>query len=108
MGSRHRTIVWTESAYAALDDVIAYIAQDSREQAIKVLTRALDTAASLQTLAERGTIVPELRESDLRELFVYRYRLMYRVSADQVRVVAFVHGARDFANGRREEPGRPE
>jgi plasmid stabilization system protein ParE len=108
VASRYRTVIWAESAEAALDEVVTYIAQDSRDQAIKVLIRTLEAAASLQTLADRGRIVPELRESDLRELFVFRYRLMYRVAAEQVRIVAFVHGARDFANWHRDEADRPE
>jgi toxin ParE1/3/4 len=83
VASRYRTVIWAESAEAALDEVVTYIAQDSRDQAIKVLIRTLEAAASLQTLADRGRIVPELRESDLRELFVFRYRLMYRVAAEQ-------------------------
>jgi len=107
VASRHRTVVWAESAQTALDEVVTYIAQDSRDQAIKVLIRALEAAASLQALADRGRIVPELREPDLRELFVFRYRLMYRVTAER-RIVAFVHGARDFASWRRDEPDRPE
>jgi len=99
---RHRNVIWAESAQAALDEVITYIAQHSRDQAIKVLIRALEAAASLETLADRGRIVPELAEPDLRELFVFRYRLMYRVGAEQVRIVTFVHGARDFASWREE------
>ena len=108
MASRHRTVVWAESAQVALDEVVSYIAHDSRDQAIKVLIRALEAAASLETLADRGRLVPELREPDLREIFVFRYRLMYRVAAEQVRIVAFVHGARDFASWRRDEADRPE
>jgi toxin ParE1/3/4 len=108
VASRHRPVIWAESARAALDEVVTYIAQDSRDQAIKVLTRALEAAASLETLPDRGRIVPELREPDLRELFVFRYRLMYRVAAEQVRIVAFVHSARDFASWRRDEVGQPQ
>jgi plasmid stabilization system protein ParE len=36
----------------------------------------------------------------IREIFVFRYRLAYRVEAERVVVVAFVHGARDFATWR--------
>ena len=108
MASRHRTVVWAESAQAALDEVVSYIAEDSRDQAIKVLIQALEAAVSLQTLADRGRIVPELREPDLRELFVFRYRLMYRVFAEEVHIVAFVHGARDYASWRRDDVDRPE
>jgi hypothetical protein len=41
--------------------------------------------------------VPEIRDSAVREVFVFRYRMMYRVSADRVEIIAFVHGAGDFA-----------
>ena len=103
MGVGRRSIAWTESARTALDEVAAYIAQDSREAATRVLVRALDAAASLDLLAERGRIVPEVNQQNLRELFVFDYRLLYRVSREAVVVVAFLHGARDFTNWRVEQ-----
>lgn len=102
MASRQRAVIWAESAATALEDVVAYIAKDSREGALRVLTSTLETAASLTTLAERGRTVPELADETLRELFVFRYRLMYRVFSEHVTIVAFVHGARDFANWSRD------
>jgi hypothetical protein len=33
-------------------------------------------------------------------VFVYRYRLMYRVTRDTVEILAFIHGARDFGRWR--------
>ena len=100
MAAGRRSVVWAESARAALDDVVTYIAQDSREAAVRVLVAALDTARSLDQHAERGRIVPELNQPDLRELFVFDYRLLYRVRSDEVVVVAYLHGARDFATWR--------
>lgn len=41
--------------------------------------------------------MPELDDPAIREVFVFRYRLLYRVEEAPVVVVAFVHGARDFA-----------
>ena len=103
MAARRRAVVWAESARTALDDVITYIAQDSRDRAMEVLVRALDTADSLETLADRGRIVPELADPALRELFVYRYRMLYRVLDDHVVIEAFLHGARDFATWRQSQ-----
>ena len=60
MAARHREVIWAESAQAALDEVIAYIAKDSPDGARRVLSQALDAAASLSTLSERGRVVPEL------------------------------------------------
>ena len=105
MASRTRRVVWTESARDALDEVITYISQDSRDAATRVLTRALDTAASLSTLAERGRVVPEIGDSAVREMLVFNYRLLYRVHDDRVVIRAFLHGARDFSKWRRtQEP----
>lgn len=103
MAARTRRVIWTESAQRALDEVIADIAQESSDGAVLVLTRALDTAASLATLAERGRVVKEIGESTLRELLVYEYRMMYRVREDRVTIRAFLHGARDFSKWRREQ-----
>jgi plasmid stabilization system protein ParE len=100
MAARVRSVVWARSAYASLDEVVAYIAQDSRQAALQLLERALDTAANLGPLSERGRIVPELDDPVIREVFVYRYRLLYRIEADRVVVIAFLHGARDFARWR--------
>lgn len=53
-------------------------------------------ARSLKIFAERGRVVPEARSSDIRELFVKSYRLIYQITVDSVTVVAFVHSARDL------------
>ena len=103
MVARPREIVWAQSSQLALDAVLTDIAKDSPDGATRVLARALDAADSLATLADRGRIVPEVGEKTLRELFVYRYRLLYRVRDDRVIVVAFLHGARDFEKWRREQ-----
>jgi len=97
MAARRRTVAWTPGARAALDEVLEYIAQDSFEGAQKVLHATIDLTASLETLSERGRVVPEIDDPSVREVFVYSYRLIYEVRASEVRIIAFLHGARDFA-----------
>ena len=46
--------------------------------------------------------MPEIGEPTLREVFVYDYRLLYRLHDDRVIIRAFLHGARDFSKWRRE------
>jgi plasmid stabilization system protein ParE len=106
MAARVREIVWAQSARDALDDVITYIAQDSQQASVRVLEAALEAAARLATLSDRGRVVPETNDSSIREVFVFRYRLMYRVEHERVVIVAFVHGTRDFATWRREQDSR--
>ena len=101
MAARVRPVDWAASARAALDEVITYISQDSSQAAIEVLEKTLEAGASLATFAERGRIVPESNDPTIRELFVFRYRLMYEVREERVIILAFLHGARDFAALRR-------
>lgn len=100
MADRRRRVIWTEQAQSALDDILGYIAQESPQAARAILEEALGTADGLATLSERGRIVPELNEPSIREVFVRRYRLLYEVSSEEVRVLAILHGARDFARWR--------
>ena len=67
---------------------------------MRVLDRALEAAVGLTTFAQRGRVVPELADRTIREVFVYRYRLLYRVERERVVIVAILHGARDFAKWR--------
>ena len=97
MAARSREVIWAQSARDALDAVVAYIAQDSQQAAVHVLNEALRVGASLETFAERGRVVPELSDPSIREVFVHKYRLQYEVGEARVLVVAFLHGARDFA-----------
>jgi plasmid stabilization system protein ParE len=81
-----------------LDDVVSYIAQDSRPAAERLLIQALEAASSLDVFSERGRVVAELDQPNVRQLLVHRYRLIYEVTPDEVQVLAFVHGARRIAS----------
>jgi len=98
MASRRRRVIWSPSARQALDDAVTYIAKDSPDGAPRVLQGALQTASGLGEFSERGRIAPEFKNPSLREVFVYRYRLLYRVFADHVSIVTFLHGACDFTD----------
>lgn len=79
-----------------LDEALAYIARDSQAAAQRLLVEALDAASSLDVFSERGRLVPEFNQPNVRELFVQRYRLLYEVGTSEVHILAFVHGARDL------------
>jgi len=87
MAARFRPVIWADSASAALDEVVEHIAQDSPQAAIDVLERALSVADSLTVLPDRGRMVPEIGDRAVRELFVHRYRLLYRVEETRIVVI---------------------
>ena len=96
MDSGKRVVVWTPSARDCLDEILQYIASDSPAAVAKVLEVVLAAVESLSVFSERGRIVPEVGSPSIREIFVYRLRLIYQVSSSDVRILAVLHGAMDF------------
>jgi toxin ParE1/3/4 len=92
-----RTVRWTETAIQDLEEAAAFIERDSRFNAAALVQETRAAARSLRTFAERGRVAPEIDASDIRELFIGSYRLIYQVTADRVFILAFVHGTRDLA-----------
>ncbi len=99
MASRRR-VDWTREAQRNLAEVLEFIAQDSHDGARQVLEQAVAAAKSLSTLSHRGRVVPEVNDRRIREIFVHRYRLIYRVESDVVSILAIIYGARDFERPR--------
>ena len=96
MAARQHRVIWTDHAQRMLDEALTYITRDSLTAAERLLIEALDAASSLDMFSERGRVVPELNQLNIRELFVQRYRLLYEVAPSEVHILAFVHGARDL------------
>ena len=91
-----RKVIWAYAAEGDLDAAAAYIHKDSPVYAVSFVDRALEAGGSLDEFAERGRIVPELRDSNIRELFIYSYSLVYRIEGNQISILALIHGRRDF------------
>jgi toxin ParE1/3/4 len=92
-----RQVAWAETAWRDLERIADYIAEDSLGYAAAFVRRVRDRARSLEEMAERGRVVPELEEPAVRELIVGSYRLIYEIEAADVNVLGLIHGARDLA-----------
>ena len=92
-----RKVIWADGAVADLDAAADYISKDSPAYAASFVLQSLEAARSLGDLPERGPVVPEFKREDIREIFVFSYRLIYRIDELWVSVLAFIHGRRDFS-----------
>ncbi|MGH7859997.1 MAG: type II toxin-antitoxin system RelE/ParE family toxin [Candidatus Binatia bacterium] len=88
---------WSEPALAHLDAIHDYIAQQASPYvAERFLKRLVATVDPLEPFPQLGRRVPEA-EGHYRELVCRQYRLVYRAGADDILVVAVIHGRREFA-----------
>ena len=91
-------IDWSPEAVEDLEAIAEYIARDSRFYAQSVVRKMLEMAESLADFPEMGRVVPELSDKNIRERFVYSYRLIYEIRDLQIVIVAIVHGKRLLIN----------
>jgi len=92
-----RQLVWSPEAVEDLESIATYIERDSAHYARAVVTRIVSTAESIPDNPMMGREVPELRDSNIRERFVHRYRVIYEVESERVLVAAVIHGSRQFS-----------
>jgi plasmid stabilization system protein ParE len=89
-------VVWSREATTDLDALAEYIAKDSAFYAAAFTQEILDAGRSLKEFSERGRIVPELGNRNIRELIVREYRLIDSIEKSRVIILGLVHGKKDL------------
>jgi len=96
---RRLPVEWATIATRDLAEIVEYIARDDPGAAVGVLDTLEAKASSLETLATRGRVVPELQRIQIREyreLLVKPYRVIYRVEKRRVVVLGVFDGRRSL------------
>lgn len=89
-------VIWAQQAVVDLRSIHDFIARDSRYYAKKVVHDIREIVDDLNELPKMGRIVPELNEEDVRELFLYSYRIIYEIKDEVIFVLAVVHQRRNL------------
>jgi toxin ParE1/3/4 len=87
-------IVWLRAALDDLDEIAGYIARNSPHYAGVVVEKIRASSRDLATFPRMGSIVGDWDDESYRQRLIYDYRLIYRVRADRVEILAVIHGAR--------------
>nr|MDO8113351.1 type II toxin-antitoxin system RelE/ParE family toxin [Candidatus Sigynarchaeota archaeon] len=87
-------VKWSPQAVEDFKGILEYIGKDSSLYAASFAEKILVAVESLSSNAERGRIVPEKKDPMIREIFLKKYRIIYRITADIVEIVTIIHGSR--------------
>ncbi len=90
-------VVFLQSALDDLEEIVLYIAKDSKKNAMKMHDKIIETANRLETFPKLGLLVPDkkLGESGFRMIAINKYLLFYKVYPEEVDILRVLHGARD-------------
>lgn len=90
-------INWTLQAVSDLEDIANYIAKDSKKYAKLQIIRIKSRTKILATQAYAGKIVPEINQTDIRELVEGNYRIIYKIiDLNNIVILTIHHSSRDL------------
>ena len=84
-------ILWTEQAVEKLEKYADYIAYDKPEAALKWAKKIQDSVENLKDFPMLGRKVPEIQRSEIRELIIGEYRVIYRLETDLISIITIYH-----------------
>jgi toxin ParE1/3/4 len=84
-------VSWTPEARSKLRAIRDYIAQDNPAAAQALAIRLLRRTRQLQVAPRSGRQVPEYRDATIRQLLERPYRIIYRITGDQIAILTVMH-----------------
>lgn len=85
-------IVWSPLAIDRAAEIAGYIAQDKPSAAKRWIEEIFSKVDQLKSSPQIGRVVPEISDSQFRELIYGNYRIIYRIGAKQISILTVLHG----------------
>lgn len=85
-------IIWSPLAVDRASEIADYIAQDKPSATEKWIDTVFSKVEQLKSSPEIGRIVPEINDSQFRELIYGNYRIIYRIETKQISILTIRHG----------------
>lgn len=93
-----KTVIWSNESLEDIEHIASYISRDSAHHAQRVVNELINQAELVASHPYMGRIVPELNSTNIRECFIYSYRLIYQVDGNQINILGVIHGHRLLGN----------
>jgi addiction module RelE/StbE family toxin len=85
-------IVWSPLAIDRASEIADYIARDKPSAAEKWIDTIFSKVEHLKAFPETGRIVPEINNSQFREIIFGNYRIIYRIEKKRISTLTIRHG----------------
>jgi toxin ParE1/3/4 len=89
-------VYWTETAIQQLSNLYTYLCQTSPPYAQRTIDRITRRSQQIATFPNSGRVVSEFDNDRIREIIEGKYRIIYTIQANQIEVLAVLHGAQSL------------
>lgn len=87
---------WSSVAARQIDDILEELGALSPSAAARLANRVREATRLLEEYPSLGRVVSAFQHRAVRELFVEKYRLVYRVEREDVLILTVIHGSRNL------------
>ncbi|MBU2591412.1 MAG: type II toxin-antitoxin system RelE/ParE family toxin [Nitrospinota bacterium] len=84
-------VIWSPLAVDRASEIADYIARDKPSAAEKWIDTIFSKVEQLESSPEIGRILPEIDNSQFRELIYGNYRIIYRIETKQISILTIRH-----------------
>lgn len=92
-------VIWSQESLKQLIEIEIFIAKDSPGRAAKFINKLIEHGEKIKDYPYKGRVVPEFSVSEIREVFEKSYRIVYRISDDQIEILTVFEGHRMLNHG---------
>lgn len=85
-------VTWSKESLQQLIQIEQFISRDNPERAVQFINRLIDRAEKIKDYPYQGRIVPEFSLNEIREVFEKSYRIVYRISENQIEILTVFEG----------------
>ncbi|MFQ5455448.1 MAG: type II toxin-antitoxin system RelE/ParE family toxin [Nitrospirota bacterium] len=85
-------IVWSPLAIERVSEIAQYIAQDSPKEAAKWVDIVFKKVKRLKNFPKGGWKVPETKRMDIQEILYDNYKIICKISPNNVSILTVRHG----------------
>ena len=85
-------IIWSLLAVDRASEIASYTVRDKASVVDKWINTVFSKAEQLRSSPEIGRIVPELNNTQFREILYDIYHIIYRIGKNQVSILTIRHG----------------
>ena len=89
-------VVIAAEAEADLEQITAYVAEQSPRSALNLMCELRERCESLPDAPRGYPLVPRYEHLGIRRRPFGRFLIFYRISGDTIEVIHILHGARDY------------
>ena len=87
-------LIWSPAFVDELEEICNHIGRDSPQYASVLCEKVFALVESLPAHPGMSAIVAEYQRDDIREVYLYKYRIIFRLRNNAVELVTIIHGSR--------------